>query len=94
LDLVIETEEVHHALHGCADIARRMQQANVMISVPACQRFMETWQNQGTTGQIREFDEEGLDADCIKIRRLALWEADEAMNCLVSERDHPSSFLA
>jgi hypothetical protein len=91
---IVETEEVHYALKGCGDIIRYRQQANVMISTPAWQRFMGTWKSQGTAGQIREFDEEGLDADCIKMRMLGLWEADEAMNSGVSERDQPTTFLA
>jgi hypothetical protein len=71
-----------------------LTQAHVMSSVPALQTFMGTWQSQGPTGQVREFDETGLDADCIKIRMLAIWEADDTMNSWVSERDHPSAFLA
>jgi hypothetical protein len=55
--------------------------------------FMDTWKCQGTTGQIREFDEEGLDADCIQIRVLTLREAEESMERGVSERDNPSTFL-
>jgi hypothetical protein len=87
LELIVETEEVHHAIHGCKDITRYKQEAQVMIPVPAWERFMGTWLSQGTTRQIRQFDEEGLDVDCIRMRVLALWEADEAINCLVSERD-------
>jgi hypothetical protein len=94
LGRIVETGEVHHALGGCGDIIRLKQQANVVISVPSWQRFVETWQRQGTSGQVSEFDEEWLDSECIKMRMLALWEADEAMNCGVSERDHPSAFLA
>jgi hypothetical protein len=43
LELIVETEEVHHALKGCVDIVRYKKQANVMISVPEWQRFMGIW---------------------------------------------------
>jgi hypothetical protein len=46
---------------------------------------------QGTVG---EFEEEVQDSDYIKMRMLAIWEAQEAMTSGASERDHPSTFPA
>jgi hypothetical protein len=52
------------------------------------------YESYRTTGQIREFDEDGPDAECVEMRMLASSEADEAMNWRVSERDHPPALLA
>jgi hypothetical protein len=55
---------------------------------------MNTWLSQGTIGTVRKFEEDGQDSDCIKMRMLAIWEAQEDMTSGISERDHPSTFLA
>jgi hypothetical protein len=95
-DLMIYTEEVHRKLAASAHImAMRGQDMTTMYcSIPEWCRFMNTWLSQGTMGTVREFEEEGQDSDCIKMRMLAIWEAQEAVTIGVGERDFPSTFLA
>jgi hypothetical protein len=60
-------------------------------SPPQWREMLSTWKNKGIQGIYRKSDE-GQDADFIKMRMI--WEADETMERGVSERDHPSTFLA
>jgi hypothetical protein len=63
-----------------------------MCDCYAWKRLIGTWESQRLDGTVREFDEE-LDAGAIKMRMLAVWEADEAMNDGAEEYDHASVFL-
>jgi hypothetical protein len=57
------------------------------IQLDPWRSFMETWQRQGISGTVREFDKEGLDQECINMRMLALREADDAMRVWAMERE-------
>jgi hypothetical protein len=48
---------------------------------------------QGVTGQIRKSDDEA-DAELIRMRMIAMWEAEETMPRAVSERYNPTAFAA
>jgi hypothetical protein len=52
-----------------------------------------TWQNKRIQGNYRKFEED-QDADFVRMRMVAMWEAQETMERGVSERDNPSTFLA
>jgi hypothetical protein len=44
-------------------------------------------------GPVRAFHDE-QDADFLRMRMIAIWEAEETMQRGVSERHYPSTFLA
>jgi hypothetical protein len=56
--------------------------------------LVNEWQRNGIQAQIREFDEEGQDGDCLKMRALAILEADQAFRDGIDQREHPTRFLA
>jgi hypothetical protein len=94
LDLVVETPDVYHSIRGRVDLMTRKLDQKFHCTVPEFVSLMRTWENQGTQTSVREFDEEGLDADCIKMHMFAIREADQAMRDAVNHRDHPTGFLA
>jgi hypothetical protein len=94
LDLIIETLDVHHALKAYADLIGHGWDQKYYCTVEEWRSLMGAWQRQCIQAQIREFEEEGQDSDCIKMRMLAIWEADQAMRDGVADRDHPTGFLA
>jgi hypothetical protein len=55
--------------------------------------MMKTMREKGIQFFVRTFDEE-RDADCVKMRMLAIWEAQEVMERGVSGRSNPTAFLA
>jgi aspartate/tyrosine/aromatic aminotransferase len=89
----VETEETHHALKGCADILDHRWKKEVYITLPTWRNFMATWVRKGTQGTVRQFDEEGLDRDCIKMRMLAIWEAEEATRSGEESWNNPEVLL-
>jgi hypothetical protein len=93
LDLIVERDEVHQALKSCADIAGRGWDPKVYCALPEWRSLMKARVRQCIQAHVREFQEEGLDSECIKMRMLAIWEADEAVRDGVSQRDHPTGFL-
>jgi hypothetical protein len=51
------------------------------------------WKSKRIQGQYREFNEEP-EADFIKMRMIAVLEAEETVERGLSERDHPSTCFA
>jgi hypothetical protein len=50
-------------------------------------------QDEGVQVVAREFDEKE-DADYVRMRIVAIWEAQEAMERGLEEREHPSLYFA
>jgi hypothetical protein len=93
IQLLLGTEEVFQTLQGFPFFFDQKLDIDVMCDLDEWRNFMGTRLRQSTAGQFRKFDED-LDPDPITMRRLATWEADEAMRGGVSERHHPTTFLA
>jgi hypothetical protein len=63
------------------------------VTVVQWKSMFQRMRQKGITGQIRKFDEEA-DTGLIRMKMIALWEADQTMQHRVSERDNPCTFLA
>jgi hypothetical protein len=91
--ILLESDDVAAALVEC----ERMEQQHLdMIkhaNSPQWKESLLAWKNKRIQGSYRKFVEV-LDADFIKMRMVAIWDAQETMECGVSERDDASNFLA
>jgi hypothetical protein len=94
LDLIVETLGVYDAIKGCVDLLEHGWDQQYYCTVPDWRNLMGVWKRQCTQTTIREFEEHGQDRDCIKMRMLAIWEADQAMRDGISQREHPTGFFA
>jgi hypothetical protein len=74
-----ETPEVHDAIKACVDLLEHEWDQQYYCTVPEWWRLMRVWTKQCTQTTVREFEEHGQDSGCIKMRMLAIWEADQAM---------------
>jgi hypothetical protein len=52
--------------------------------------MMNTWKDRGVQMTVREFEEEGDDADCLGYREAAIREACQAEKDAVEEWEHPT----
>jgi hypothetical protein len=62
-------------------------------NTPQWQNMMKMMRSKWIQVWASEFDEEG-DAEFVKMRMVAIWEAQETMERGVEERSNPSLFLA
>jgi hypothetical protein len=61
--------------------------------MPQWPGMMKTMREKGIQFLVRTFDKE-RDADCVKMRMVAIWEAQEEVERGVSEWSNPTAFLA
>jgi hypothetical protein len=94
VDLVIETNEVREAVKMCVDIIVQGWDKTICCQLESWQRLMDTWKMCGSAMVIREFEDDGDDADCACSRLAASQEAWQAEKDAVEEQEHPTLFLA
>jgi hypothetical protein len=87
VDLVLETPEVRNAVKTCADIIVRGLGQMVFCQLGEGRRLMDTWKIRGQAMVIREFEEEGDDADGVCFRAAAIREAWQAEKGAVERRE-------
>jgi hypothetical protein len=63
VELIVETEEVRHAVIACADIITRGFDKKVFCQLEAWRHLMDTWKERGSQMRLREFEENVDDAD-------------------------------
>jgi hypothetical protein len=78
VDLVIESADVREGVKMCGDIIVQGWDKTVYCQLDSWRRLMDTWKTRGSAMTIREFDDEGDDADCAFLRHAANREAWQA----------------
>jgi hypothetical protein len=79
------------ALGIVIDIIRKNLVINANTHLDSWGRLIRTRSGRGFAVVVRQFDEEGEDAGCIKMRMPAIYEAEETMEQGVTARDSPPS---
>jgi hypothetical protein len=92
VDLVIETNEIREAVKMCAGIIVQGWDKTGYCQLETWQQLMETWKRRGSTMIIREFNDDGDDADCACCRLAASPEAWQADKDALEEQEHPTVF--
>jgi hypothetical protein len=75
----IEAEDVFHGLEGSMSVIENGFNLEQTVTRPEWRSFMRTWVGASAPGAIRRFGE-GLDEAFIRMRMLAIWEAQETMD--------------
>jgi hypothetical protein len=90
---ISETEEIHPALCKSGGILTRNVDIDGMSNISQRRRFLGMWTEYGIETAVREFYEE-QDVACIKMRMLAIWEAQKSMTYGANDRNDSLIFLA
>jgi hypothetical protein len=92
--LVLEPQEVLYAVKACAHIITQGLDKEIYCRLDEWRKLMDAWKTRGSAMTVREFEEEGDDADCVCFRVAAIREAWKTEKDAVEEREHPTVFLA
>jgi hypothetical protein len=91
--IMAESSDVGSALAGCCDQDWWEIDPEVYTYMPQWQTMIKMVKSKGITMICGPFDE-NVDANFMKMRIVAIWEAQETMERGISERNNPNAFLA
>jgi hypothetical protein len=89
----VESSDVIPEFEQCLEQTGKEVEPEEYTTMPQWQKKKKMMKSKGIEILAREFNEEG-DAEFVKMRMVAIWEAQETMERGVDERSNPSVFLA
>jgi hypothetical protein len=89
LDLIVGTKAMLQSLGSCADIIMQTWDVDQYCQHQGWKEVVTVWKNQMINTTVREFDEEGADAENAPFQELAMKEAIQAVKDGMTNRAIP-----